>query len=458
MRFYLILACLLLVKILGFSQNLYVQGGWVFTGLEDNVMKNPGILIQNSKIIAIGTEKPTQEYQVITLSDEDHILPGIIDLHAHYRVEAAGAVRDDTIAMPKIFLANGVTSTFPAGEIEPYKMRELRMSIDNGYRPGPRILNSGPYFGTAAPDWSKDFSIEDINARVDKWVALGVKGFKAKGINKEHLKALITRAHQHGITVTAHLDSGIGTTVNPQEAILMGIDRVEHFLGGDLLPDNTSAYNSLSKLDPTDPGLDEVIQLFVKRKVYYDATLNTYGAIAQLDEAPFEFWANEKEFLTPYYRNLIGTPARGNFGDLSEKVFKVKMKLIKRFYDAGGLITLGTDRPYLSRVFLGFQMGGFSDHREMQLLSAAGIPNAEVIRIATINGAKAMGMSDYLGTIEVGKWADMIIIKGNPIRSIKNTRSVHTVIKGGKAYSTQELLNMAKGKLGPTSAEDWMGN
>ncbi|MEP1097667.1 MAG: amidohydrolase family protein [Cyclobacteriaceae bacterium] len=438
-----------------FSQNLYVTGGWIFTGLEDDVIQNPGIIIQRGKIVSIGAELPPENYETLQLTNEDYVLPGLIDLHAHYRVQAEGAVRDDTIAMPKIFLANGVTTTFPAGEIQPHKMRDLRIQIDKGNRTGPRILNSGPYYGSAAPDWNNNFTVEDVHARVDKWAALGAKGFKAKNINPELLQALIERAHQHGLTVTAHLNSGVGNSVNPQDAILMGIDRIEHFLGGDLLSDTTAAYNSLAKMDPADPRLEEIIQLYVNRKVYFDPTINTYGSIAQLKEDAFEFWIDEKEFLTPYYRKVIGNPERGNFGDLSEKLFAVKMKVIKRYYDAGGLITLGTDRPYLQRSFLGFQMGGFSDHREMQLLSEAGIPNPDVIRIATLNSAQAIGLSDKLGTIEVGKWGDLMVIKGNPIQSIKNTRSVHTVIKGGVLYSTKELLDAAKGKLGPVSATDW---
>jgi hypothetical protein len=54
--------------------------------------------------------------------------------------------------MPKIFLANGVTAIFPAGEIDPFKMKDLREQIDRGERPGPRILSTGPYYGASAPD------------------------------------------------------------------------------------------------------------------------------------------------------------------------------------------------------------------------------------------------------------------------------------------------------------------
>lgn len=438
------------------GQNLYIKGGWLFTGLTDDVIANPGLIIQRGKIIALGVDLPAGEFDMLELTNEDYVLPGLIDLHAHYRVETfGGVVRDDTIAMPKIFLANGVTTTFPAGEIEPMKMRDLRIQIDNGTRIGPRILNSGPYYGTAAPDWNDSFTVADVYARVDKWAALGAQSFKAKNINAELLGALIERAHQHGLTVTAHLNSGVSTSVNPQDAILMGIDRIEHFLGGALLSDTIHAYNSIAKMDPTDPMLDEIIQLYVDRKVYFDATLHTYGAIAQLDEDAFQFWEDERAFLTPYYSSITGFPKRGSFGDLAEKIFRVKMQVIKRYYDAGGLITLGTDRPFLKNSFLGLQLGGFSDHREMQLLSEAGIPNADVIRIATINSARAIGVSDRLGTIEIGKWGDLMIIKGNPITSIKNTRTVHTVIKGGFAHSTAELLNQAKGRLGPTSEDDW---
>ena len=129
---------------------------------------------------------------------------------------------------------------------------------------------------------------------------------------------------------------------------------------------------------------------------------------------------------------------------------EVKKKTIKRFYDAGGLITLGTDRP-----FQGLYLGGFSAHREMQVLSESGIPNADVLKIATINGAMALRQSDHLGSISIGKLADFFIIKGNPLEDIRNTKSVHTVIKGGMVYKTEELLALVKDKMGPVSQGEW---
>ena len=89
----------------------------------------------------------------------------------------------------------------------------------------------------------------------------------------------------------------------------------------------------------------------------------------------------------------------------------------KAFYDAGGTLTLGTDNPSTGEF-----IAGFSAHRELHTFVLAGIPPAAALKIATINGARALGVSDKLGTIEVGKLADLFVINGNPLADIKNTR------------------------------------
>ena len=340
------------------AQDLVITGGWLVDVVQREIVSNPGIEIRSGKIVGFGTDYQDQT-RVLELDTEDYILPGLIDLHAHYRVAYGNVAKDDTIAMPRLFLANGVTATFPAGEVEPYKIHHLAERIASGKTPGPRVLRSGPYFGTAAPDWNQDFTVQDINKRVDLWAGMGVKGFKAKGITPHHLEALIKRAHQHGLTVTAHLNSGVNGSVNPEQAIEMGIDRVEHFLGGALLADTTHAYNSLAVMDPNDPLLDVVIAKYVKNRVYFDATVATYGAIGQVDESPFEMWVPEEKYLTQYVQELIASYPRSDFSRLCEKIYSIKRKVVKRYYDAGGLITIGSDRPLLVDNYLGTGLGGF---------------------------------------------------------------------------------------------------
>ena len=101
-----------------------------------------------------------------------------------------------------------MTSTFPAGEYDPEGMMEARKRIDSGEQIGPRTYNSGRYFGTARRGWNPNATTADIYRDVDAWAAKGARAFKAKSIAPEHLKALVERAHQHGLTVTAHLESG----------------------------------------------------------------------------------------------------------------------------------------------------------------------------------------------------------------------------------------------------------
>jgi imidazolonepropionase-like amidohydrolase len=445
-KYVLIVFLLAFLSFQAFSQNLLIKGGWVFDTGSKSFQKNTGVAIENGLFVK---GEGSKEWEVLNLSDEDYILPGLIDLHAHYRVSYANKAFDDTVAMPKIFLANGITSTFPAGEIEPEKMWNLQKEIDANHRPGPRILHSGPYYGSAGPDWNPEYTEQDIRDRVDYWASRGAYGFKAKGITKEHLPILIDQAHKHNLTVTGHLNSGYRNSVNPQQAIEMGIDRIEHYLGGELLVDSIDAYQSLKQIDPSDPRLDEIIQLYIKKGAYFDATLGTYGAIGLVDSPIFEDWANEAQYLTPFSQKIIAAVKPSSFNELCALIYPVKQGTLLRYYEAGGLITVGTDRPLLLDNYLGGGIGGFFIHREMAAMVEMGIPAAEVLYYATQQNAEAFRIADRAGSISLGKWGDVMIIKGNPIEDINRTRTVHTVVKGGAVFDSKTLLEAAKGKLGP---------
>lgn len=433
------------------GQDLIVRGGWLFDAVGDTSVRNTVIVIRGGKFARIGASVSDVDPgagPLIQLGNDDYILPGIFDLHAHYNINVLGRGRiDETDHYSVIYLANGVTSTFPAGEYNPIRMLEMRKRIDRGEQIGPRVYNSGPYYGQSMP---RGATAQDVIERVDMWAALGARGFKAKRINPQQLEALIRRAHQHGLTVTGHLDSGFRNSVNPRDAILMGIDRIEHFLGGELLPDSQSAYDSLENL--TEAMLDsdafrEIVELFLERGVFFDATLTAYGYFGKRDEV-YRQWVDESKYFTPQVRQwATGRPHR--VIEQFEKIYHVKHKTLKRFYDAGGRITLGTDH-----VSTGEYLAGFAAHRELDAFVRAGITPADALKIATINGARALNVSDKLGSIEVGKFADLFIIRGDPLDDIRNTRNVHTVVKGGVAYDSAELLKSVEGKLGPSDPEE----
>ena len=432
--------------------DLLLEGGRIFDSVRDTAYANPGILLRGGKIYQIGGTFDRAGMQVVTLAADDHVLPGFFDLHAHYAVDFFGGSRvDETTVYPTLFLANGVTSTFPAGEMQPQRMRDLRWRIETGREAGPRIYNSGPYFGTARPGWSQDITADSIRAEVDFWVSMGALGFKAKGIRPEHLKPLIERAHVHGLTVTGHLDSGFRNSVNPRDAILMGIDRIEHFLGGDAITADKPAYSSVVTFTPDMPEFARIAKLYIDHRVNFDATRSAYGYYGKRDPAVYAYWTDEKRFLTPYMRGIIESRAPRQVSEQFEQIYWAKAKTIKAFYDAGGghLITLGTDHPSWGEFF-----SGFSVHRELHALSLTGIPNSAVLKIATINGARALRVGDRLGTIEVGKLADLVVVRGNPLSDIRNTRNVRHVIKAGSLFDPAALLRSVEGRLGPSATTE----
>ena len=456
MRRLLVALLLLLVRPAAAQErDLVVLGGWLFAGTGDARVRNPGILVRGGKILRVGGDLSIAATGADTVraADGETIIPGMFDLHAHYGMDLFGGGRiDETAAYPELFLANGVTATFPAGEHDPDKMRALRVRIENGERAGPRLLNSGPYFGTArGASFGPDYTPERIRADVDTWAERGARGFKAKGITAPQLRALIERAHFHGLPVTGHLDSGNRNSVNPRDAILMGIDRIEHFVGGDAFAADKSAYASFETMTFDTPEFRRIAALYKQHRAYYDATRSAYGYYGKREPAVFEDFANEQRFLTPYTRAVLAARPPRRVNEQFERIYWVKQKEIKAFYDAGNgdLITLGTDHPSWGEFF-----SPFGVHRELLALSRTGIPNAAVLRIATINGARAMGLGDRLGTIEPGKWADLVVVRGDPLADIRAVRSARVVIKAGRVYDPAALMRSVEGKIGPASAAD----
>ncbi|MYH48317.1 MAG: amidohydrolase family protein [Gammaproteobacteria bacterium] len=289
---------------------------------------------------------------------------------------------------------------------------------------------------------------------MDALVEEGVAGFKAKTIRAPQLEALIERAHYHGLSVTGHLGSGFGGSVNPRDAIHMGIDRIEHFMGGDAMPAVRSAYASFEEMTPDMPEFEHIVQLYLDEGVNYNATMSAYGYSGGRDPDIFEPFADEMSYLTPYARELVEERLAAEPRQVSEqfeRIYNVKQQLVKRFYDMGGghLITMGTDHPSTGEFF-----SPFSVHRELALFVKSGIPEAAVLRFATRNAAEALRVDDDLGTIEAGKIADLVILGANPLDDIRNTRDVRMVFKDGVAYDPAELLESSKGRIGPQGPED----
>jgi len=430
---------------------LVIRGGHVFDTESGTFHQNVGLAVSGDRIFS--QEYPAEDIstaQKIVLDDDQYILPGLFDLHAHYNVKLVAKRREEFHVMPIVYLANGVTATFSAGEYDPEGMDALRRSILAGEQIGPMLLTSGPYFGRVRPGW-RTITHEQIAADVAYWTRRGAAGFKAKAIGPEHLKTLIKEAHQHGRTVTGHLGSGYRGSVNPRDAIHMGIDRIEHFLGGDAMTDQKSAYATLASITPDTPGFRETVELYVETGTWFDCTITAYGYFGLRGEE-YDDWGEERKFFTPFIQKRVEERPQQVMQQF-EDIYQAKLKTIGEFHRLGGKITLGTDH-FSSGEFL----PGFGAHRELNALVRGGISPADAIRIATINGARAMGLDADYGSIEHGKVADMFIVRGNPLDNIRNSRNVEIVIRAGTVHHSQELLTSVRGLLGPkdeSESMDW---
>jgi hypothetical protein len=169
---------------------LVIRGGWLFDSVSDERRPNTGIVIRDGKIVAVNADIGQQALNaanVIDLAGNDTILPGMIDLHAHYNLDLVDKGRvEEVVYNGIIFLANGVTSTWSAGEYFPERVIAQRNRIDAGESIGPRLFASGPYFGAfrceyniglATDDcigWPNEITEEEIRQEVDYWAKQGV--------------------------------------------------------------------------------------------------------------------------------------------------------------------------------------------------------------------------------------------------------------------------------------------
>jgi imidazolonepropionase-like amidohydrolase len=439
-----------------------IEGGWLLDVERGERIPNPGITVApDGRIAAVGDERrrPGDDpdalatARVLRLEGEDTLLPGLIDLHAHYNMDLTGDGRfEETRWNSLIYLANGVTTTFPAGEYVPEQMLRLRDRIEAGEWQGPRVLPSGPYFGSSRPGWNREITREELHAEVDAWWERGVHHFKAKGAGPDHVRWLVERVHHHGGTVTGHVDSGARGSTNSVEAIEAGINRIEHILGGHALDREQAAYPVWNRVDTASAEFRRTVALFLERGVYLNPTITAPVYFTEL-EPGFDDWADEGSYFTPYVQERVALRERGR-NDLMSDLYAAMKRTTLAFYNAGGgdQITLGTDLPS-SGDFL----PGFGAHRELHALVLAGLPPLAALRAGTLNGARALGMDQEIGSIAPGKWADLLVVRGNPLEDITATRNVRWVMREGALHDPAALLDRARGRIGPAGPDDHAG-
>lgn len=411
------------------------------------------IVVENGRITRVGASGSVQvpaQARVLDLAGHT-VIPGIVGMHNHTFYTTARRSIQANFSMPRLYLASGVTTARTTGSMSPYSELNLKKRIDNGQVPGPRMHVTGPYIsGDGAGSGMYEVGTpEDARRVVQYWAREGATWFKFYTlITRDEMKAAIDEAHKLGLKVTGHLCS-----VGFREAVGLGIDALEHslFANSEYDPNKkpdqcpSTAEASLANLDMKSPAVRATIDEMVKRNVAMTSTLAIYelyvpGRPPELDPRMLEAMSPEtrEEYLTVRKR-IAENPAVGT----PEPVFKKAMEFDRMFVQAGGLLAAGSD-PTGS----GGALPGFGDQRNHELLVEAGFSPVEAIRIMTLNGAKVLGVEKELGSIEAGKVADLVVIRGNPAATPKDIRNVTIVFKDGVGYDSAKLLGEVKGVVG----------
>lgn len=395
------------------------------------------------------------------------VIPGLVSMHNHLFYTASlnrdekGATRPPGFFLnavpftgPRLYLAGGVTTMRTTGSVEPYTDLNVKAAIDGGKMPGPAIHLTAPYLegapgGSLFPQMKELTTPEETRRFVDFWTDAGFTNFKAyMHITRENLRAAIDQAHKRGAKVTGHL-----CAVGYREAAELGIDDLEHgfLVNGefaankkpDECPEAVAVLEGLVKLDPKGAEAQQLLQTLVQRKVAITSTLPVFeSAAGRLPVQQRVLDAMSPEARVSHLAAVArvkGTPAAARF----EAALKRDMELEKAFVDSGGLLIAGPDPTGNGGV-----LPGFGDQREIELLVEAGFSPVEAIKIATLNGARYLGIDDKVGTIAPGKQADLVLIKGDPSKAIADLENVETVFKQGVGFDSQKLIDSVRGQVG----------
>jgi imidazolonepropionase-like amidohydrolase len=395
-----------------------LKGATLIDGTGNLPKPNATIFINGSKIMYV-SNNTVNNYSVNSFAAKNvinltgkYIIPGLFDMHAHVaNVLKNSYNQSESENMLRMLLAYGVTTIRnPGGPTE--QSVALRENISEGRIEGPQIFTAGQLLNTLqmpVPFVEKQVQTEqDVRQEVRNQVAIGVDYTKLYvGLTPELVQAAINEAHSYGIKVIGHLyltswtdaaNLGIDALTHgiPVSPFLLSEDNQQRFLEVGDHP--FSHFLWLELVDLNGPEINEMIRALVSNNIPVDPTLGIYEAMVK--EEP------QNQYLWP----------------------KV-LQLTKMFYDNGVTLLSGTDIPNFELV------PGASLHHELEILVEAGIPPLEVIKIATRNGAIALGIEEDVGTIEPGKQADMIILSDNPVDAISNTKKIEAIISDGQFVS-----------------------
>jgi len=429
---------------------LVLRGGTLVDVTTGEESSDSTIVMRGERIEQIGSGNRAipQGAQIIDATGK-WIIPGLIDSHAH---------AENPEETPfSLYLANGVTTIRnPGGNIT--VLRLTRERLIRGELSGPRLFFSGPLLDGNPPVWPDMSLLVDTPQRARSAVNFladqGADFVKVyNNVREPELRAIIETAKDRGLPVAGHIPRSMTMT----HAVELGMTRLEHIrvTGREMLsPDEADEIDPLplgrrepllwQRFDLQSEKMQALVRRLAQSRIFLDPTL----VIAEDTEVPsLDADKNDpnNQYLSPKvverYVNLKSPiyelPAELQAAGL--EAFHKQEKFVGMCNRAGVKIIAGTDGPGIGSLLPGFGL-----HRELELLVESGLSPLQALRAASLTGAEALGKDDRLGTVEPGKFADMVVLDADPLQEIQNLKKIHLVVQGGKMYAPDALLQQAR--------------
>jgi imidazolonepropionase-like amidohydrolase len=375
------------------------------------------------------------------------VIPGLVDLHAHVTflrepATLSGYSRETSEDLLKILLAFGIT-TARNPQAPTAEGVALRDDVRRGLIPGPRLFTAGDSL-----NW-KDASPGRVTAEVRRQARAGVDFVKLYSALPEPLVAeAIAEAHRDGIKVIGHLQR-----TGWSDALRLGIDALTH--GASWSPEmlpvaRRDAYAErvrtvgpllarldwLAWLDVASPEVQRMIAELARTRTPIDPTLIAYDTKFRLSRYRT---SPDLAYAPPAVRETWrdgGSTSNWTEAELrrADALWPKALGLVKAYHRGGVLLGAGSDVPNP------FVVPGVSLHQELGLLGDAGLTPLEVLRVATRNGAEALGVLSETGTVEAGKAADLVVLGADPTVNLAHTRRIEIVVQGGRMLDPARLL------------------
>ena len=424
----------------------------VIDGTGAAAKENQTVVIKDGNIAQLGPSasvKPPEGAAVIDLTGKS-VIPGLVMVHEHLYYPTGGNVYAQLGAsFVRLYLAGGVTTMRTGGNVNGVMDIKMKQEIEAGRQAGPAIDATAPYLN--GPNQFLQMhglkDADDAKRQVEYWTAMGATSFKAyMNITRAQLGAAVVEAHKRRLKVTGHLCS-----VTYSEAADLGIDNLEHgFLAStdfvtdkqpDVCPGQGRGQQSITTVDENGDAFKTLMKKLVDKKVALTSTLTVFETFTPGRPKPPGLDVLVADLRQQYERTFerVSQNAQSNYA----KLFPKAMALEHAFAKAGGLLIAGTDPTGSGGV-----IPGFSNQRQVELLVEAGFTPLEAIQISTLNGAKYLGRDSRIGSLAVGKQADLVVVNGDPSTTIADIRNVEAVFKNGVGFDPTKLIESVKGRVG----------